>query len=233
LTLQEQSLDILIIKKTEGTVPKYFPGGLENLSEHNLLSYKSFHEPLDAWTIDELVGYYTLYRKMVSPSTQNLLPIEYFQLYAVTTRRPQKLRRRHKLKRLRKGIYEFWNASRPIRIIVTSELSAREQNALWLFFSGQAKGFLSDKHYHWHYPKNKGLLWQLYEQYLKEEVVMSYTWEDYHREYTEPYLKSLSPEERLKGISPDVRLKGLSPDVRLKGLSPEVIEKYLSQLKKR
>jgi hypothetical protein len=143
---------------------------------------------------------------------------------------------------------------------VTSELPKREQNALWLFFSGQAKGFqFSDKHYHWSYPGNKGLLWQLYEKYLNEGIVMPYTLEDFHREYTEPYLKSLppevllkelspeerlkglspevvfkqyQPEERLKGLSPNARLKGLSPDVRLKGLSPEMIEEYLSQLKK-
>ncbi len=104
LTLQEQYLDVLIIKKTEGTAPEYFPGGLENLSDHNLLTYKSFHEPLDPWTIDELVGYYTIYRKMVSPSTNDLLPIEDFQLYAVTTRRPKKLARRQKLKKLKKGV---------------------------------------------------------------------------------------------------------------------------------
>jgi len=242
LTLQEQYLDVLIIKKTEGKEPASFPNGLETLSKHNLLTYKSLHEPLDAWAIDELVGYYTIYRKMVSPSTKMLLPIEDFQLYAVTTRRPQKLRRGHKLKRLKKGVYELWSASRPIRIIVTSELPAREQNALWLFFSGQASGFkYSDKHYRWHYPKNRGLLWQLYERYLKENVVMSYTWEEFHREYTEPYLKSLSPEVLLKELSPEERLKGLSPEVvlkqyqpeeRLEGLSLEVIEKYLSQLKK-
>jgi hypothetical protein len=235
LTLQEQYLDVLIIKKIKGKEPAYFPNGLETLSKHNLLTYKSLHEPLDAWAIDELVGYYTIYRKMVSPSTKMLLPIEDFQLYAVTTRRPQKLRRGHQLKRLKKGVYELWSASRPIRIIVTSELPAQGQNALWLFFSGQAEGFqFSDKHYRWHYPKNKGLLWQLYERYLKEEVVMSYTWEEFHREYTDPYLKSLSPEvllkelspeERLEGLSPNARLKGLSPDVRLKGLSPDVVFK--------
>jgi hypothetical protein len=104
LTLQEQYLDVLIIKKSEGEAPEYFPGGLETLSDHNLLTYKSFHEPLDAWAIDELVGYYTIYRKMVSPSTKELLPIEDFQLYAVTTRSPKKLGRRQKLKKLKKGV---------------------------------------------------------------------------------------------------------------------------------
>ncbi len=169
LTLQEQYLDVLIIKKIEGKEPASFPNGLETLSKHNLLTYKSLHEPLDAWAIDELVGYYTIYRKMVSPSTKMLLPIEDFQLYAVTTRRPKKLRRGLKLKRLKKGIYELWSASRPIRIIVTGELPARDKNILWLFFSGKAKVKFSDKYYRWHYPKNRGFIWQLYERYLKEE----------------------------------------------------------------
>jgi hypothetical protein len=38
--------------------------GLENPRAVNLLSYKSHHEALDAWSLDELIGYYVLYRKV-------------------------------------------------------------------------------------------------------------------------------------------------------------------------
>ncbi len=69
---------------------------------------------------------------------------------------------------------------------------------------------------------------------------MSYTVDDYVKDYTKAHLHYLAPEEvlprfsldqRLQGLSPDQRLQGLSPDQRLQGLSPDEIEAYLSKLK--
>jgi len=51
---------------------------------------------------------------------------------------------------------------------------------------------------------------------------MSYTWEDFEREYTSNFLESLSPQERLAG---------LKPTELLAGLTPEEIEDYLNRLK--
>jgi hypothetical protein len=48
------------------------------------VSFKSHHEALDAWAIKELMGLYVAYRKLVSPSTSELLPEDQFGLYAVT-----------------------------------------------------------------------------------------------------------------------------------------------------
>jgi hypothetical protein len=67
------------------------PDGLDNLTAHNLLSYKSLHEPLDGWAIKELIGHYVNYRKQVSPSLNQLLPESQFQLYGISTRFPKKL----------------------------------------------------------------------------------------------------------------------------------------------
>jgi len=70
---------------------------------------------------------------------------------------------------------------------------------------------------------------------------MPYTFEEFHRDYTMPFIESLPTEMRLKGIPPDERLKGLapsevfnqfSPNERLKGLAPSEIEAYLLKLKK-
>ena len=79
---------------------------------------------------------------------------------------------------------------------------------------------------------------------------MSYTYEDFHRDYTMPFIESLPTELRLKGISSSERLKGLPlserlkglppsevfkqfpPSERLKGLPPSEIEAYLLKLKK-
>ena len=65
---------------------------------------------------------------------------------------------------------------------------------------------------------------------------MTYTTEDYRRDYVLEYLDRLTPdeilkkiraEELLKRLSADDRLKGMSADDRLKGLSPEEIEGLL------
>jgi hypothetical protein len=55
-----------------------------------------------------------------------------------------------------------------------------------------------------------------------EGIVMSYTVNDYVKEYTKAHLQYLAPEEVLSRFSPDQRLQGLSPDD---------IEAYLLKLK--
>jgi len=205
---------------------------------------------LDDWALDELIGYYTIFRKQVSPSLKELLPIDAFQLYAICTRRPHGLQKKWKAKRILEGVYEIGSFTRPIRIILLSQIAQRPKNALWHLFGANESGFeFGDKHYEWHNLKTKQILNDLYDIYLKEGVVMPYTLEDYYREHVDPYIESLplavrlkgiSPSERLKGISPSERLKGISSSERLKGLSPEeifeqfspeMIEKYLSTLK--
>jgi len=75
--------------------------------------------------------------------------------------------------------------------------------------------------------KIKSLLNQLYQLYLKEGVDMPYTFEDFHREYTMPFIESLPTELRLKGIPPDERLKGLAANEVFKQYSLSEIEAYL------
>ena len=91
LSLRQQFLDVVILKKQPGTFSGRLPDGLDNLAEHNLLSYKSFQEPLDDWTLDELIGHFVNYRKQVSPVRSALLPKAAFRLYGVSTRFPQQL----------------------------------------------------------------------------------------------------------------------------------------------
>ena len=93
LSMQRQLLDVVIIEQGEGEFQGELPDGLEDLGRHNLLTYKSLRQPFDSWAIDELVGHYVNYRKQISPSADNLLPVEDFRLYGVCTREPQKLQR--------------------------------------------------------------------------------------------------------------------------------------------
>jgi hypothetical protein len=260
LSLKKQYLDVVIIKVTNDGQPlAELPSGLEQLTAHNLLTYKSLHEPLDDWAIEELIGHYTNYRKLVSPSLDQLLPAEQFQLYAVSTRYPQKLlTKKIRVKPIQPGIVDFNWGHRVIRLIILNRIPLTPKNAFWLLFSGEKQGFIyGDQHYHWHYPKEKAVLNQLYELYQQEGVVMPYTMQDFERDFTREHLHLLPPAERLKGLPTAERLKGLPTEERLKGLpaeeifqnlppeakqglpvetflkqlAPEVIEAYLLKLK--
>ena len=74
LSLKQQLLDVVLIRKEAGTLPCRLPDGFEGLAAHNLVSFKSYQESLDGWTLNELVGHYVNYRKQISPSMQDLLP---------------------------------------------------------------------------------------------------------------------------------------------------------------
>ncbi len=67
LSIKQQFLDVVIIEQVKiGELPKDLPDGLDTLAQHNLLTYKSFREPLTAWSLDELAGHYVNYRKQRS-----------------------------------------------------------------------------------------------------------------------------------------------------------------------
>ena len=93
LAMQRQLLDVVIIEQTTPDRSAVdLPDGFDHLRAHNLLTYKSKQEPLDGWALDELIGHYVNYRKLISPEPR-LLPVSDFQLYAVATRQPQELAR--------------------------------------------------------------------------------------------------------------------------------------------
>jgi hypothetical protein len=93
LSLKRQLLDVAIIRRSDGAFNQPLPDGMQDLGPHNLLTFKSFQDTLDDWTLKELTGYYVNYRKQVSDNMQELLPETDFRLYAVSARFPQKLTR--------------------------------------------------------------------------------------------------------------------------------------------
>src|ERR1700722_13618467 len=66
LSLQQQFLDVVIVRRGPGEFDGELPDGLDDLIEHNLITFKSHRESLDAWAMKELVGHYVVYRKLVS-----------------------------------------------------------------------------------------------------------------------------------------------------------------------
>ena len=213
LSLKQQFLDVVILRKGPGEIFKPLPDGLDNLAEHNLLTYKSLREPLDASAIDELLGHLVNYRKQVSPPRQPLLPIEQFRMYGISTRAPRKLQKEVKLEERQPGVYEaVWGTHR-VRIVVLSEIPVAPQNALWEIYSADPDKVMAGRQqYRPHTEDMSTLMKELFEQYKLEGIRMSYTWVDYRRDLARENLHELTPEERLVGLSPEERLRGLSLD---------------------
>ena len=232
LSMKKQLLDVAILRKGPGRFTRRLPDGLDNLSTHNLITFKSYQEALDDWALKELTGHYVNYRKQVSPSLKSLLPEEEFRLYAVCSRYPHNLANVVPWQPVQEGVYECRRGTDVIRVVVAQELPRTENNALLHLLSASPdKVRYGVAHYHQHSVETSSLLDRLFEGYQREGLTMPYTMEDFRREYLEERLKELTLEERLRGLSPEERLRGLSPDERLQGLSPDEIEKFLQRRK--
>jgi hypothetical protein len=121
LALRSQRLDVLIIEQGQSPEATSQPGedcpdGLDDLTKHNLLSFKAADEPFSAWFAEELLSHSVTYRKVASlralrarqsykeqpleepKEHYRLLPVEDFRCYAIATRFPRQL-----VKQLRPG----------------------------------------------------------------------------------------------------------------------------------
>jgi hypothetical protein len=224
LSLKQQFLDVVIIRKRKGRFAGPLPDGLDDLADHNLITFKSHQETLDDWALKELTGHYVNYRKQVSPSLDKLLPEQEFRLYAVCSRYPQNLANSVSWRPLQKGVYECRRGTDTIHVVVAHELPRTENNALLHLLSAspdQVRYGVS--HYQQRSPDTSTLLEQLFKGYEREGLTMPYTMEDFRRDYVKEHLKDLTSDERLEGLSHDERLKGLSPDD---------IEKHLKRLRR-
>ncbi|MGH8557965.1 MAG: hypothetical protein ACRESZ_10990 [Methylococcales bacterium] len=232
LSSKQQFLDVVILRKQRQRAFEALPDGLDNLAEHNLLTYKSLREAFDGWA-RELTGHYVNYRKLVSSGRKRLVPEERFRLYGVATRFPRNLNRELSLTPLKPGVYEIcWGTDR-IRIIVLSEIVEGEHYAVWRLFSAKPQAVLEARQaYRVHQLEMSTIVQQLFESYQREKFVMSYTVQDFQKDYVRDHLNLLSPDEVLKHFSPDEVLKRFSPDDIVNHLSAQKLEKLREKLEK-
>ena len=107
LSQKQQFLDVALIRTNQEPISDRLPDGFEDLATHNLITFKSHHDTLDGWTLNELVSYYVNYRKQVSPSMNELLPESDFRLFAVSVRFPLGMSGRVPLTEVREGVYDW------------------------------------------------------------------------------------------------------------------------------
>jgi hypothetical protein len=136
LSEQQQLLDVLILRKGKGRLTQRLPDGLDDLVEHNLVTFESYREPLDDWALKELIGHYVAYRKLASRSPTDLLPEERFRLYAVCSRYPHNLAAAVELAAAGPGVYQCRFGTDVVRIVVVRQLAEQPHNAPLFLFSG-------------------------------------------------------------------------------------------------
>jgi hypothetical protein len=237
LSVQQQFLDVAVVRRGRGRFRGALPDGLGELADHNLVTFKSHREALDDWAVRELIHHYVAYRKLVSPSPTELLPAEQFRLYAVCARFPHNLAGQIPWRERQTGVYDGTWGLDVIRVIVAGQLPRELQNAPLHLFSASPElvGYASGA-YRQRSENTSALLKQLFERFRGEGLTMPFTMEDFQRQYVKEHFAELTPEEReevLKALPPEERLAGLPPEQRLAGLSAEQIEQvrqYLDQL---
>lgn len=225
LSVQQQLLDVTIVRRGRGRFVGRLPDGLDGLRPHNLLTFKSRHEALDGWAIKELVGADVAYRKLVSPAPDELLPVDHFGLYAVAARFPHNLSEQVPWQRVQAGVYDYRWGTDSIRVIVAGELPQEAHNApLHLFSAAPNLVEFGGSSYQRRSEQTSRLLGQLFEKLRGEGFAVSFTMEDFNRQYVKEHFAQLTPEERKEA------LKALPLQERLVDLSPEQIRQYLDQL---
>jgi hypothetical protein len=224
LSLKQQLLDVVLIRKGTEPLPCRLPDGFGELAAHNLVSFKSYQEALDGWALLELLGHYVNYRKQTSPSMQELLPETDFRLYAVTVRYPQGLARDVPLIPVQPGVYDVRHFTGMIRLVVVHELPQEEPNALLHLFSARAELVqYGVTHYRQRSKETSTLLEQLFERYQLEAPFMPDMLEQFAEETLGKIFQKASADDLLKRVKPetiDELLKKLPDDI-LASLSPE------------
>jgi hypothetical protein len=236
LSVQQQLLDVTIVRKKRGAFVGRLPDGMEGLRRHNLVSFKSRHETLDGWAMKELVGADVAYRKLASPSTSELLPADQFGLYAVAARFPHNLSGQVPWQRVQAGVYDCQWGTDIIRVVVVGELPQEAHNApLHLFSAAPNLVQFGGSAYQRRSEQTSRLLNLLHEKLQGEGFRMSFTMEDFNRWYARELFAKLTPQEQreaLERLSPEHRrelLQSLPPEERLVGLSEEQIRQYLER----
>ena len=228
LSQKQQFLDVAILRTNDDPIPYRLPDGFEDLGRHNLITFKSHHDTLDGWALNELVSYYVNYRKQISPSMNDLLPEADFRLFAVSVRFPLGMSGRVPLRKIQEGVYEVDHFTGTIRVVVVHQLPLEEQNAmLHLFSAGENVVRLGYGANHYR-PRSLGtstFLNRLFERYRVEGTPMPYTKEEFIREANQKIAKDPEMIElMLKDLPIKKRLENVSVDDLIGGLSPEALE---------
>jgi hypothetical protein len=225
LSKQQQLLDVIILRRKPGRMSERLPDGLDDLAAHNLITFKSHRESLDAWTMKELIGHYVAYRKLVCQSPTKLLPESEFRLYAISARFPDRLSGQVPWQERQPGVYDCRWGTDDVRVVVAGQLPREKHNApLHLFSASPELLNFSQGVYRRHSPETSMLVGQLIDGFRKENFAMSFTMADFKRQFFKENFPKLTQQERQE------LLGSLSVAELLADRSEEQIRQYLDQM---
>lgn len=220
LSHHKQLLDVIVVRKHPGELLIPMPDGLTDLVDHNLISFKSFREPLDDWALKELTGHYVNYRKQTSPKGE-LRPETHYHLYAVCARSPRELLKAVPHDKIQEGVYDCYRGTDRIRVVVAGELALQEKNALIHLFSAvEQRVEYGRDHHHLQSSEMSSLVDVLLEGYLQGSTEVPYTIKDLERDL----VQQLSQPTKLELISQ------FTPEQVLSTMSPKDIQTYIKKL---
>jgi hypothetical protein len=232
LSLKQQFLDLIIIRRGNAAIPCPLPDGFGELAPHNLITLKSPWEALDGWALQELIGHYVNYRKQTSESGGMLNATGEYRLFAVAARFPRGLSRDVSLNEREEGVYDIEAAGLTIRVIVMNRLQRREHNAMLHLFAAKKELFeFGRRHYRPHSAFANSLLTRLLETY-REDQDMNEMLKKYADETLDKIIAKQPLEKRLKGMSTEDRIEGISVQELVEALTPEKREALRRELEK-
>ena len=223
LSHHRQMLDLALVRQETGEPPRLLPDGFDDLGRHNLVTFKSHQEPLDAFALQELVSHSVNYRKQRGPSPKEMLPSADVRLIAVCVRYPHNLVQEVALAPVRPGVYQVQGLGLSIRVIVVHQLPQQAQNAMLLLFSARDESLrYGREHYRPRSPHTSTLLFRLLQAYQEDPEMANAKLQEFVRQTLDEMLQALTPEERMKGLPAEERLKGLPAEEILEALPPEM-----------
>src|SRR5262249_31054450 len=136
-----------------------------------------------------------------------------FGLYAVSARYPHNLFGQIPWQKVQEGVYDCQWGTDTIRVVVAGELPREAHNAPLHLFSASPElvGF-GQGAYRRRSEQTSRLLEQLFERFREEGLTMTFTMEDFNRQYIKEHFAKLAPEEQreaLERLSHDERRKVL------------------------
>ncbi|KOR30979.1 hypothetical protein TI04_03165, partial [Achromatium sp. WMS2] len=132
-----QRVDFVIENLRLHTQGRAVLDGLDPAADHNLITYKSHHEALDADAINELISYFVEYKKgFIKQGMDNKQNKYTYNLVAVCTRYPEALAKQagNKWSQIKPGVYNI-DLLINITVVVTSKVTMQPRNSAWLLFS--------------------------------------------------------------------------------------------------
>jgi hypothetical protein len=225
LSQHKQLLDIIVVRKEPGELTIVMPDGLDDLVDHNLISFKSYQETLDDWTLKELTGHYVNYRKQTAVDGR-LQPEEHYHLYAICARSPRELLKSLQYRERHPGVYDIIRGTDTIRVVVAGELALEEQNALLHLFSAAYQRIEYGKEtFRLKSKKTSTTVDAIVGSLARGGIAMPYTVDDFQRDL----VREAPAKVRLEGLSAHDILSSIAAQELLAAMSKRDINAFLKQ----